>query len=234
MTRRRPTPDELALFGRVVSDAEPLKPRRRSPRVAAVAPEPEEPAAASAPAQSPVQSPGAKPSSRKRGRIPADPPPPAPAPPPPVVPAALGEHAHGAAPGLDRRTQLRLKRGQIPIEARIDLHGMSRERAHAGLNAFLARQAALGRRCVLVITGKGRSDWQRPDWGSEERETGVIRRALPGWLRDHPNQERVLAFAAAQPQDGGTGAWYVLLRRRREDSGPGGGPGGGPGAGGRA
>ena len=217
MTRRRPTPDELELFGRVVSDTKPLKPRRRSPRVAAVAPEPEPPAA------TPAQPPAAGPPSRKRGRIPADPPPPTPAPPLPASPAALGEHAHGAAPGLDRRTQLRLKRGQIPIEARIDLHGLSRERAHAGLNAFLARQIALGRRCVLVITGKGRADWQQPDWGSEERETGVIRRALPGWLRDHPNKERVLAFAAAQPQDGGTGAWYVLLRRRREDSGPGGG-----------
>src|SRR3546814_5057829 len=76
--------------------------------------------------------------------------------------------------------------------------GLTREQAHAGLNAFLARQSALGRRCVLVITGKGRPDWQRPDWGSGEREIGVIRRALPGWLADHPNKDRVLAFAAAQ------------------------------------
>jgi DNA-nicking Smr family endonuclease len=138
-----------------------------------------------------------------------------PAPEPPRGPAALGEHVRGAAPGLDRRTQLRLQRGQIPIEARIDLHGMTREKAHAGLNAFLARQTALGRRCVLVITGKGRP---QPEWGSQEREIGVIRRTLPDWLRDHPNRDRVLAFATAQPQDGGSGAWYVLLRRRRDDS----------------
>lgn len=219
MTRRRPTPDELDLFGRVVADAEPIRPRRRSRRVAAV---PAEPPETPAPAAAPTPAPATPPSSRKRGRIPADPPPPAPAAPPPAAPAELGAHAHGAAPGIDRRTQLRLKRGQVPIEGRIDLHGLSRERAHAGLNAFLARQAALGRRCVLVITGKGRPDWQRPDWGSEERETGVIRRALPGWLRDHPNKDRVLAFATAQPQDGGAGAWYVLLRRRRDDPGPGG------------
>ncbi len=214
MTRRRPSPDELELFGRVVSDAEPLKTRRRGRRVAAVEPEPEPAAAADA-------APPVKVSARKRGRIPADPPPAAPAAPSPVAPAALHDHAHGAAPGIDRRSQLRLKRGQIPIEARIDLHGLSRERAHAGLNAFLARQAALGRRCVLVITGKGRPDWQQPAWGSEEREIGVIRRALPGWLGDHPNKDRVLAFSQAQPQDGGAGAWYVLLRRRRDDPGTG-------------
>lgn len=196
MPRRPPTPEELELFGRVVADAEPLKRRRR----------------AKVPAEEPVPAPP-----------PAVPPDPvvelakAARPPPKPVPAALAEHAAGAAPGIDRNTQLRLKRGQLPIEARIDLHGLSRERAHAGLNAFLARQARLGRRCVLVITGKGRPDWQRPDPGSEEREVGVIRRALPGWLTDHPNKDRVLAFAPAQPQDGGAGAWYVLLRRRRED-----------------
>lgn len=200
------------MFGRVVSDAEPLK-RRRARRAAAAPAEPEAPSAAALPEPPP-------PPPRKRGRVPADVPA-APSPPVPAGPAALGDHAQGAAPGLDRRTQLRLRRGQIPIEARIDLHGLSRERAHAGLNSFIARQAALGRRCVLVITGKGRPDWQRTAWGTEERETGVIRRALPGWLGDHPNKDRVLAFAPAQPQDGGSGAWYVLLRRRRDDGGAG-------------
>lgn len=202
MPRRPPTPEELELFGRVVADAEPLKRRRRAK---AAAGEPMPPPAPPAPAAPP--DPVAE--LAKAARPPARP--------PPAVPAALADHAAGAAPGIDRNTQLRLKRGQLPIEARLDLHGMSRERAHAGLNAFLARQARLGRRCVLVITGKGRPDWQRPDPGSDEREVGVIRRALPGWLTDHPNKDRVLAFAPAQPQDGGAGAWYVLLRRRRED-----------------
>lgn len=219
MPRRRPTPDELELFGRVVSDAKPLKGKRRRMPAEPAAPEPPIPPTA-APAAQTAPAPTASP-----------PPASSPSAAPPPQPAALRDHAPGAAPGLDRRTQLRLKRGQMPIEARLDLHGLSRERAHAGLNAFLSRQTALGRRCVLVITGKGRPDWQQPAWGSEEREVGVIRRALPGWLRDHPNKDRVLAFAPAQPQDGGAGAWYILLRRRRDDGGPGGG--GSLGGGGR-
>lgn len=212
MSRRRPTPDELELFGRVLADAMPLKRKRRPKTVAA------EPVVAAAPPAAPPDKPAAK---ARPPSPPAAPPPPTAAAPTPAAPtpAALTEHAHGAAPGIDRRNQLRLKRGQLPIEARIDLHGMSRERAHAGLNAFLGRQAALGRRCVLVITGKGRPDRQQPEWGSGEREVGVIRRALPGWLADHPNKDRVLAYAPAQPQDGGAGAWYVLLRRRRDDPG---------------
>ncbi len=211
MSRRRPSRDEIELFDRVVSDVDPLRRRRRGkvPVVEALPP---------TPPPLPDQAP-AKPAPARAVVPPA---PPTPPPSAPAGPAHLSEHAHGAAPGIDRRTQLRLKRGQFAIEARLDLHGMSRERAHVGLNGFLARQAALGRRCVLVITGKGRPT---PEWGSEEREIGVIRRALPGWLGDHPNKERVLAFAPAMPQDGGSGAWYVLLRRRRED-----GPSGGAGA----
>ena len=190
---RRLSRDELDLFAKVVRDTAPLRPESLDPPgpVPKVVPKP---VPKPAPAVAAPSTPGvAK----------------------PTGPSALADHRHGGAPGVDRRLQLRLKRGQLPIEARIDLHGMTREKAHVALNGFLARQQALGRRCVLVITGKGRPDWERQAWGSEGRDSGVIRRALAGWLRDYPNKERVLAFAPAQPQDGGHGAWYVLLRRRR-------------------
>ena len=200
---RRPTTDELDLFGKVLKDATRIESDRHAEH--AVAPEPLPDPAPEKPATP------QKPAGHRRA---ASPPPPQAV--PEIVPSDLQDHAHGGAPGMDRRLQLRLKRGQLPIEARIDLHGLTREKAHVALNGFLARQEALGRRCVLVITGKGRPDWQRPAWGHEEREIGVIRRALPGWLGDYPNKDRILAFTPAQPQDGGKGAWYVLLRRRRD------------------
>lgn len=212
---RRPTGEELDLFGQVVHDAAPIRSDRHADH--AVEPEPIPPTPqAVAPAKQPTTQ-----------SSPPSPPPTQPPQPPAKVPLALDDHSPGGAPGVDRRLQVRLKRGQIPIEARIDLHGLSRERAHVALNGFLARQEALGRRCVLVITGKGRPDWAQPggaqpDWGNDMREIGVIRRALPGWLADHPNRERVLAFAPAQLRDGGKGAWYVLLRRRKGGRSPGG------------
>lgn len=137
------------------------------------------------------------------------------------TPHALQDHRGQTAPGIDRRTQLRLKRGQLPIDGRIDLHGMSREAARVALSGFISSQAASGARCVLVITGKGRPDWAER-YQPEGREIGVIRRALPGWLKDYPNKDKVLAFSPAQPHDGGAGAWYILLKRRRE-TGPVGG-----------
>ncbi len=116
----------------------------------------------------------------------------------------------GVAAGLDTRTMDRLRRGRIRPEARLDLHGMTRKEAHAALTAFMARAEIAGRRCVIVITGKGRVS----------EGGGVLRNEVPGWLNAPAIRHRILGFAEAQPKDGGAGALYVLLRRAR---GPGNG-----------
>jgi DNA-nicking Smr family endonuclease len=124
---------------------------------------------------------------------------------PPPLPK-LPDLAPGIAPGVDRRSAERLRRGERKIEARLDLHGMTQDEAHRALNAFLGRAEHAGWRCVLVITGKGRP-------GSSA--AGVLRAAVPRWLNETPNRARLLAIAAAQPKDGGAGAMYLLLRRKR-------------------
>lgn len=135
-------------------------------------------------------------------------PPPAPpaaeAPPPRVAPSAPAAAPRATGPGLDRRSAERLKRGQLRPEARLDLHGMTQDEAHRALEEFLASAQERGKRAVLVITGKGSGGAR-----------GVLRDAVPRWLGEAPNRGRVLAMATAQPKDGGAGALYVLLRRRR-------------------
>jgi DNA-nicking Smr family endonuclease len=132
-----------------------------------------------------------------------------------VFPAALAEHRAGRAPGLDRRSALRLKRGKTDIDGKIDLHGMTQAQARSALSAFVTSGHRHGRRCLLVITGKGR----RPTTGSEAprgSEPGVLRRAVPNWLEASPMVACVLAYSPAQPEHGGYGALYVLLKRRRD------------------
>ena len=111
--------------------------------------------------------------------------------------------------GIDRRQALRLKRGQLAIEARLDLHGMTQTEAHRALAAFVARADATGKRVLLVVTGKGTRS------GVGGSPTGVLRAAVPRWLAEPALRERVLATAPATPRDGGSGALYVLLRRTR-------------------
>jgi DNA-nicking Smr family endonuclease len=120
--------------------------------------------------------------------------------------ATLPDLAPGMTPGVDRRSAERLRRGERRIDGRLDLHGMTQDEAHRALNGFLDRADHSGWRCVLVITGKGRP-------GSSAG--GVLRSAVPRWLNEAPNRARLLAFTAAQPKDGGAGALYLLLRRKR-------------------
>ena len=136
----------------------------------------------------------------------------APPPRPPV--AELPEIVHGDVAGVDKRTAQRMRRGQLAIEARLDLHGLTEEDAHRALASFLFGAQESGRRCVLIVTGKGaRMGADGP------ARTGVLRRNVPRWLNQPPNRARILAFSHAQPKDGGEGALYVLLRRNRETRG---------------
>jgi DNA-nicking Smr family endonuclease len=107
--------------------------------------------------------------------------------------------------GIDRANAERLKRGLHAIEARLDLHGMTQAEAHRALIDFVVASHEIGRRCVLVITGRGLG----PDGA------GVLKSAAPRWLEEAGLRRRILAVAAAQPRHGGTGALYLLLRRRR-------------------
>jgi DNA-nicking Smr family endonuclease len=107
--------------------------------------------------------------------------------------------------GIDRANAERLKRGLHPIEARLDLHGHTQAEAHRELAEFIESSHRAGRRCVLVITGRGLG----PDG------PGVLKSAVPRWLEEAGLRWRILAIAAAQPRHGGAGALYLLLRRPR-------------------
>ncbi len=117
----------------------------------------------------------------------------------------------GATPGLDRRAAARLRRGQWPIEATLDLHGYRRDTAQEATEAFISQSASQGLRCVQVITGKGVAGDIETGW----RGQGVLRAGLADWLNRPSVRPLILAYNQAQPRDGGGGAFYILLRRRR-------------------
>jgi DNA-nicking Smr family endonuclease len=122
--------------------------------------------------------------------------------------ASFLDRAH---PHMDSRRFEKLRRGRIEPEARLDLHGMTSERAHAALVGFLLGAHAAEKRLVLVITGKGRPD----DSPHQPRVHGVLRHSLPHWLAQPPLAGRILQVAPAHPRHGGSGAFYVYLRRSR-------------------
>ncbi|HYM71881.1 MAG TPA: Smr/MutS family protein [Stellaceae bacterium] len=122
---------------------------------------------------------------------------------PPAPAADLPPLALDRFAGIDRARAERLKRGRLPVEARLDLHGMTQAEAHRALAGFVRNSRAAGRRCVLVITGRGAVGG------------GVLRAAVPRWLAEPEFRPHLLAIATAQPRDGGAGALYVMLRRNK-------------------
>ncbi|WP_082610039.1 Smr/MutS family protein [Bosea sp. Root381] len=112
---------------------------------------------------------------------------------------------------LENRLRTQLRRGQLGVEAVIDLHGMRQDEAHLALNAFLRREQGRGTRIALVVTGKGGAG--TPLFGEER---GVLRRVVPHWLRLPDLRPLVVGFEEAQLRHGGSGALYVRLRRTRE------------------
>lgn len=116
-------------------------------------------------------------------------------------------------PGLDRNTAKALRKGERRPEARVDLHGMTLDRAHAALTRFILSEQAQGTRCVLVITGKG-GDYRGRATGFADG-AGALKRDVPRWLREPVLAGAVVGIYQAHRRHGGEGALYVYLRRAR-------------------
>ncbi|WJW76606.1 Smr/MutS family protein [Thiohalobacter sp. IOR34] len=114
-----------------------------------------------------------------------------------------GEELLFARPGLQGRLLKRLRRGQLPIDAECDLHGLTVAEARQVLAEFLLHSRLNRQCCVRIIHGKGHGSVQR---------IPVLKRKVDHWLRQ---RDEVLAFCSARPVDGGTGAVYVLLKALR-------------------
>jgi DNA-nicking Smr family endonuclease len=116
------------------------------------------------------------------------------------------DFSHGSAAGLDSQSARKIRRGKIQIQARLDLHGMIQTQAHTSLLSFLEYAYTSGKKLVLVITGKGLT---------QAGEVGVLRKSVPRWLNEQPMKTWIRGFDYASPKDGGAGALYILLRRKR-------------------
>ncbi len=104
--------------------------------------------------------------------------------------------------GVQQKLFKKLKNGQIPIESRLDLHGFTVEAARTILSDFIVNSIAQQYRCVIIVHGKG-----------SRGNLPVLKTMLNHWLKQIPD---VLAYSSAQPQSGGTGALYALLKRKND------------------
>ena len=115
------------------------------------------------------------------------------------------EYIEGAVQGFSRKLMKKLKRGELPVQGYIDLHGLTKQEAETEVTDFLLESFKSGLRCVLIVHGRGLNS---------PESLPVLKEGLPQWLNRGRVRKVVLAFATARPYDGGTGATYVFLRNR--------------------
>lgn len=198
MTRRKLTPDEMSLWRTVNARTERIRPNR-DPESTPPAPKPRTPKTNPPDDQSPIpafrlgQNAGAA-----KGRH--------------DLAKPLADRLAQSPVTMDKKTFGRLKRGKLSPEGRIDLHGMTLAHAHPALIRFILSAHASGKRLVLVITGKGKT---ASDEGPIPRPRGVLKHQAPEWLRQPPLAQVVLQVSEAHVSHGGSGAYYVYLRRNR-------------------
>ena len=125
---------------------------------------------------------------------------------------SISDQVSKAPVQMDQKAFTKLKRGKLRPEGRIDLHGMTLDRAHPALTQFILTTHKQGKRLVLVITGKGK---MRDDGGPIPVRHGVLRHQVPQWLQMPPLSQAVLQITQAHISHGGGGAYYVYLRRQR-------------------
>ena len=185
---RRLTETEAALWGRVVANVDPLKNGRVS---------------AAAMMQAAVNSDGNDVATAIHHSARTE---------PELAPPLISAERKPTTPtnsAIYRRTSKRLKRGQLVVDGRLDLHGMTRKQAYGALVSFITASRAMNRRMVLIVTGKG---WN-PTAMRPEDAVGVLRRSVPRWLETPPFTQHVASITDAHVKHGGSGALYVLLRR---------------------
>ncbi|MFN3858916.1 MAG: Smr/MutS family protein [Caulobacter sp.] len=192
---RKPRADELALWKRVADTVTPMPGRKTRASLQALElasdpapPHPHLTTGAAVPHKGPPP-PGPQPL-RPKGPAPRVRPP----------PAAPRRDADPLEPNRARR----VVRERDPIDARIDLHGMTLDQARAALETFVLGCWTRGERTLLVITGKG------------SLGEGMIRRLAPEWLNAPALRPAIAAIQSAHRRHGGEGAIYVALKARRE------------------
>lgn len=196
MSRRRIlSPEEREIWARVVHTAQPMHPAKKAgqPAELRAMPAPSTPK----PAIRGFQIGGAAPRPLPHAHD--------------ILPPLEGRLA-GQPLRMDRKTHQQMIRGKTAPEGRIDLHGMTLAEAHPELIRFILGAHGAGKRLVLVITGKGKP---RDDRGPIPARLGILRHQVPVWLTQPPLGSVVMQIVPAHLKHGGTGAYYVYLRRAR-------------------
>lgn len=114
--------------------------------------------------------------------------------------------------GIDKTTLRKFKREEFNIEATLDLHGLTEDKAFTEVNNFIVQNYSKGKRCVVIITGKGLTVREEDDIFTPK---GILKKRVPQWLDMPQVRAMILTYKHPSERLGGSGALYILLKRNK-------------------
>ena len=98
----------------------------------------------------------------------------------------------------------------------IDLHGFSLDKANQTLEVLINESYQLGIEKIIVITGKGiRSKTANNPYLSEE--LSILKNSVPEFIKSNLNlMSKINKISEANVRDGGSGAFYIYLKKFKE------------------
>lgn len=115
--------------------------------------------------------------------------------------------------GIDNSTLTKFKREEFKVEAVLDLHGMTENKAFEEVENFVAKCYNRGLRCIIIVTGKGLKHSEDEDIFAEK---GILRKSVPQWLNMPHLRAAILIYKHPSAKLGGGGSLYILLRRNKD------------------
>ena len=117
----------------------------------------------------------------------------------------------GTSADIDRNTLKRFKKEEFGVDATLDLHGFTEEKAYVAVYNFVTSSYIAKKRCILIITGKGLPHQDEDVFAAK----GILKNSVPQWLQTDELRQLILTYIHPSAKLGGSGALYILLRRNR-------------------
>ena len=107
-----------------------------------------------------------------------------------------------------------MKRGKLQPEFILDLHGMNTVIAKKKSIEFIKFNYSIGKRLLLIITGKGKSS--KKSLLENGPQKGIIRKSLKVWLYESDMRTKILGIISSHINHGGEGAFYIYLKKNKD------------------
>ena len=98
----------------------------------------------------------------------------------------------------------------------LDLHGYTLDEANREIQNFISKAFNDGIKKLIVVTGKGiHSGNEKNPYVS--KDLSILKHSVPEYIRNNSDlKKKILSLEIAENSDGGSGAFYIYLKKNNK------------------